>query len=101
MFFDWERPNEILFSSVDMPGDQSGFNRILVGGFEHPYGESLWPIPGMGIGFAEPFAVQLFEIIDAIMNDKEVSPTFYDGWKVNVVLDAIDKSVEERTWCKV
>jgi predicted dehydrogenase len=101
VFFDWERPNEVLFSSVDMPGDQSGFNRILVGGFQHPYGENLWPIPGMGIGFAEPFAVQLFEMIDAVLNDRKASPGFYDGWKVNQVLDAVESSVEKRAWCKV
>jgi predicted dehydrogenase len=101
VFFDWERPNEVLFSSVDMPNDQSGFNRILVGGFHHPYGEHLWPIPGMGIGFAEPFAVQLFEIIDAVMNNKKVTPTFYDGWKINQVLDAVESSIVKRAWCKV
>ena len=101
VFFDWERPNEVLFSSLEMPQDQSGFNRILVGGFQHPYGEHLWPIPGMGIGFAEPFAVELFEIIDAVIHDKEVSPTFFDGWKVNEVLDAIDNSIKNRAWCKV
>jgi len=101
VFFDWERPNEVLFSTVSTPSDQSGFNRVIVGGFEHPYGESLWPIPGMGIGFAEPFAVQLFEIIDAIINDKEVSPTFYDGWKVNEVLDAIERSIKDKSWSKV
>jgi predicted dehydrogenase len=101
VFFDWERPNEVLFSSVNMPGDQSGFNRILVGGFQHPYGESLWPIPGMGIGFGEPFAVQLFEIIDAVMNNKKISPTFYDGWKINQVLDAVESSLKKRAWCEV
>jgi predicted dehydrogenase len=101
VFFDWERPSEVLFSSVDMPNDQSGFNRILVGGFQHPYGESLWPIPGMGIGFAEPFAVQLFEMIDGVLNDKKVSPNFFDGWKVNQILDAVDSSVKKRGWCKV
>ena len=101
VFFDWERPNEVLFSSVDMPNDQSGFNRILVGGFQHPYGESLWPIPGMGIGFAEPFAVQLYEIIDAVMNNKKVTPSFYDGWMINRVLDAVESSLKKRAWCKV
>ncbi len=101
VFFDWERPSEVLFSSVDMPNDQSGFNRILVGGFQHPYGENLWPIPGMGIGFAEPFAVQLFEMIDGVLHDKKVSPNFFDGWKVNQALDAVDSSVKKRGWCKV
>ena len=101
VFFDWERPSELLYSSVNMPDDQSGFNRILVGGFQHPYGENLWPIPGMGIGFAEPFAVQLFEIIDAVMNNKKVTPTFYDGWKINQILDTIEDSIKKRAWCKV
>ncbi len=101
VFFDWERPNEVHLSSVDMPSDQSGLNKILVGGFEHPYGESLWPIPEMGVGFAEPFAIQLYETIDAIMNGKEVSPNFYDGWIVSRVLDGIDKSIKEKKWINV
>jgi hypothetical protein len=55
----------------------------------------------MGIGFAEPFAVQLFEMIDGVLNDKKVSPNFFDGWKVNQILDAVDSSVKKRGWCKV
>jgi hypothetical protein len=40
-------------------------------------------------------------MIDAVLNDRKASPGFYDGWKVNQVLDAVESSVEKRAWCKV
>jgi len=100
-YFDWERPNEVLLSTADTPNERSGFTRVLVGGFDHPYGESIWPIPGMGIGFGETFAIQLYELIKAIREDSEVSPNFEDGWKVNQILDAVQQSFERRTWVSV
>lgn len=98
VLFDWERPNEVYIYSINMPKDQRGFCEIQIGEVEHPYGEAIWPIPGMGTGFAEPFSIQLFEIIDAIINDKSTSPNFYDGWKVNQVLDAIEEAIKNNNF---
>jgi predicted dehydrogenase len=100
-FFDWERPSEVLFSSSQMEGEKSGFTRILVGGAAHPYGEHLWPIPGMGIGFGEPFAVQMYEFIDSIMKDRKHEPNFYDGYKVNAILDGIVESYSTKSWVNI
>ena len=101
IYFDWERRNEVLLYSQEKPNDQSGFSKVIVGATDHPYSDALWAIPGLGIGFAEPFSIQLFEFIDAIYNDKDFSPSFYDGWKNNQVLDAINVSIKERRFIAV
>jgi len=101
VLFDWRRRNEVFLSSRKAPKSQSGFTRVLVGGPDHPYGESIWPIPGMGTGYAEPFAVQLYEMVDAIRNDKPVSPDLYEGLKVVQVTDAVISSSEKGRWEKI
>lgn len=98
VFFDWERPNEVLLSTFDTPNERSGFTRVLTGGFDHPYGEALWPIPGMGIGFGETFAVQMYEMVKAIQHDGSANPNFRDGLRINMLCDAIQKSAETREW---
>ena len=98
VYFDWERPNEVLLSTFDTPNERSGFTRVLTGGFDHPYGEHLWPIMGMGIGFGETFAVQMYEMVKAIREDGQTSPDFHDGLKINQILDAIQKAADTRQW---
>jgi len=98
VFFDWERPNEVLLSTFDTPNERSGFTRVLTGGFDHPYGEHLWPIMGMGIGFGETFAVQMYEMVKAIRENGQTDPDFHDGLRINQILDAIQKAADTRQW---
>lgn len=98
VYFDWERPNEVLLSTFDTPNERSGFTRVLTGGFDHPYGESLWPIPGMGIGFGETFAVQMYEMVKAVNEGGRVNPDFHDGLKINRLCDAIQRAADNREW---
>ena len=101
VLFDWRRRNEVFLSSGKAPKSKSGFSKILVGGSEHPYGDAIWPIPGMGTGYAEPFAIQLYEMVVAIIHDRSVSPDLYDGFKVVKVTDAIIESSKNGKWKKV
>jgi len=101
IYFDWERPNEVLLSTYDTPNERSGFTRVLTGGFDHPYGESLWPIMGMGIGFGETFAVQMYEMVKAIKEDGKANPNFHDGLRINKILDAVQKAAETHAWVSV
>ena len=91
----------MLLYYQDNPDDQNGFSKVIVGAPDHPYSDALWAIPGLGIGFAEPFSIQLFEFVDAVNNDKNFSPSFYDGWKNNQVLDAVNVSIKERRFISV
>jgi predicted dehydrogenase len=101
VYFDWERPNEVLLSTYDTPNERSGFTRVLTGGFDHPYGESLWPIPGMGIGFGETFAVEMYEMLKAVEEGGSASPNFHDGLKINKLCDAIQKAANTKSWVAV
>jgi len=94
--FDWERRNDVLFFSNDVPDAQKGFARVIVGSPKHPYSEYLWAIPGLGVGYAEPIAIQLFEFFQGIIEDKNLSPNLYDGLKNLEILNAIDVSIEKK-----
>ena len=39
--------------------------------------------------------------VDSIIEDKQISPSFYDGWKVQEVIDAALVSQNERRWVSV
>jgi UDP-N-acetylglucosamine 3-dehydrogenase len=70
--------------------------------------DDLW----QGVDRSRPFVEQLFEVytkqpigdrlfIDAIIEDRPITPTFYDGWKVQQVIDAAIASNEQRSWIAV
>jgi len=44
---------------------------------------------------------QAFEFVDAIRNNRPCEATFYDGAKVQAVMDATVKSVESRRWVAI
>ena len=50
--FNYERRDELQVFFAEDPGDRRGFRTIYTGP-AHPYGDGLWPIPGLGIGFGE------------------------------------------------
>jgi predicted dehydrogenase len=60
-----------------------------------------------GLDLSNPFAPfykqavgpRLF--VDSIIDDKQVTPNFYDGWKVQEVIEAALKSQNERSWVTV
>jgi len=101
VFFDWERPNEVKLYRGETQEGKSGFSEIQVGESCHPYGREIWPLPGMGTGFAEPFAIQLYEMVDALLNGGDVSPNFYDGWKTSQIIDGVIDSSGDRKWRRI
>ena len=65
----------------------------------HPNGE-LWPMADLGVGYVEQKCVEYKAFFDAIANNDPslVSCSFYDGFKVCQVVDAIKKSSETGNW---
>ena len=70
--------------------------------------EELWN----GINREQPLIAQVMEafckqpignrqFIDAILDDQPVSPNFYDGLKVQEVIDAAIKSHEQGVWVAI
>jgi predicted dehydrogenase len=98
--FDYERRDELQFFSTADPADRQGFRTILTGP-AHPYGEALWPIPGLGIGYGETKIVECHDLMQAIAESGQVSPSFEDGYRIALISDAIAASAEQGGWVEV
>jgi predicted dehydrogenase len=83
------RSDEAVFGSLSVPEDLwRGVNR------KSPYFDQL----------LERFSRQSIGdrlFIDGIVEDHQVSPTFYDGWKVQQVIDAAIASHEQGRWITI
>lgn len=100
IYFNYERRDELQVMFADDPGDARGFRTVYTGP-AHPYGEGLWPIPALGIGYSETKIIECYDFCQAIASGKQPSPNFEDGYKVELVADALLKSGESGQWTKV
>ncbi|WCK53190.1 Gfo/Idh/MocA family oxidoreductase [Aneurinibacillus sp. Ricciae_BoGa-3] len=100
IFFNYERRDELQVCFADDPADAKGFRTIYTGP-AHPYGESLWPIPALGIGYGETKIVECCDFFKAIVDGTPVSPNFNDGYQIAKICDAILQSGETNEWVKI
>ncbi len=98
--FNYERMDELQVMFADDPADVRGFRTIYTGP-NHPYGQSLWPIPGLGIGYGETKIIECHDFFQAIVTGKQPSPNFEDGYRVSLIADAILASGESERWVEV
>lgn len=98
--FNYERMNELEYYSSEDPAGSQGFRTILTGP-KHPNGASLWPIPGINIGYTEIKAIEVYDLIQAIIKGTDVSPSVYDGLRANQIVDAILSSGEKNCWITI
>lgn len=98
--FDFERMNELEVYFTDDAEDVQGFRRVLVTDPAHAYSEAWWP-PGHTIGYEHTFIHEVVELMQAIEEDRQPSPSFVDGVKCQQVLEAVETSIAERSWIKV
>ena len=95
--FNYERRDELQVMFADDPADARGFRTIYTGP-AHPYGQGLWPIPGLGIGYSETKIVECHDFFNAIATGKQPSPNFDDGLACELVADALLRSGETGLW---
>ncbi len=93
--WDLEHPNS-LFACLDDRGDDTllGFTEISVTESNHPHVAPWWP-HGHNLGWEHCQIIEKFHFLDAVANDKPLSPynaTFEDGYRVAVIIDAMRKS---------
>jgi predicted dehydrogenase len=100
IFFNYERRDELQVCFASDPSDRRGFRTIYTGP-AHPYGEGLWPIPALGIGYGETKIIECYDFIKSIVEDTGVSPDFEDGYKIELILDAIVESSKSNLWTKI
>jgi predicted dehydrogenase len=92
--FDLERLNELEYYDASDPAVSQGFTRILVTEPEHPYVSAWWP-PGHGLGYEHSFTHEVRDLIHGIAEGSDPRPTFADGFQVQRVLDAVERSATE------
>ncbi|GER68341.1 oxidoreductase [Weizmannia acidilactici] len=100
LYFNYERRDELQVCFSDDPADEKGFRTVYTGPAT-PYGEGLWPIPALGIGYGETKIIETYDFMKAIVEDTQPLPNFYDGYKTELIADAILASAEKGEWVKV
>ncbi len=100
IYFNYERRDELQLFSADDPADRRGFRTIYTGP-AHPYGEALWPIPALGIGYGETKIIECHDFMKAIVDHSLPSPNFRDGYRIALIADAIQQSNEKQGWVDV
>ena len=98
--FDFERMNELEFYDGSLPVTEQGFTRILVTEPEHPYMSAWWPA-GHPIGFEHSFTHEVRDLIEAIATGQNPAPSFTDALRVQLVLDAVERSAASGSWTEV
>jgi predicted dehydrogenase len=98
--FDFEDMNVLEFFDATQPAAVAGFRRIIVTEAEHPYVAAWWP-PGHGLGYEHGFTHQVVDLVTAIAEGTDPSPSFADGLNVQRVLAAVESSSDTRTWQEI
>ena len=97
ILFNYERRDELQVMFADDPGDARGFRTVYTGP-AHPYGEGLWPIPALGIGYGETKIIECYDFCKAIVEGSQPSPNFEEALLTEKVADALLRSGETGKW---
>ncbi len=100
ILFDYERRDQLEVAFANDPADRRGFRTIFTGP-NQPYGDGLWPIPALGIGYGETKIIECYDLCKAIVESTSVSPNFADGYQIALLSDAIAASSESGQWTDV
>jgi predicted dehydrogenase len=98
--FDFEDMNVLHFFDGTEDAGTAGFRRILVTESVHPYVGAWWP-PGHVIGYEHGFIHQAVDLVRAIADGTDPTPTFADGLQVQRVLAAVETSSDNDSWQEI
>jgi predicted dehydrogenase len=97
--FNLERMNELEVFFVDDASDVQGFRTVNVTEPGHPYVGAWWP-PGHIIGYEHTFVHTMKDLMDGINRGESPAPTFEDAYRVQAVLDAVERSAGGGVWTR-
>jgi predicted dehydrogenase len=100
IYFNYERRDELQVCFASDASDRRGFRTVYTGP-AHPYGDGLWPIPALGIGYGETKIIEAYDFFKAIAEGGTVSPNFADGYQISLIDDAIVESAASGQWVEV
>ncbi len=95
--FDLEKMNQLEFYSEDDPEGLRGFRVIQATEASHPYAGQYWPV-GHIIGYEHTFVNWVADAVLAVADGQDIVPNFTDGLANQRVLDAVERSSEQRGW---
>ncbi len=98
--FTQERMNELLLYPAEGTRGRRGFTRIEAGP-EHPPYANFCPAPGHQLGFNELKVIEVAELLDAFAGGSPAHPDFEEGYQVQRVVGAVQRSAAERRWVEV
>ena len=94
--FSLERLNELEV----LTGESRGYETVLVTDETDPYVDHWWP-PGHVVGWEHTFVHENFEFLSAVDAGAAFSPSFDDAYRIQEVLDAIERSDDRGAWVDV
>jgi predicted dehydrogenase len=100
LYFNYERRDELQVCFAADPADRRGFRTVYTGP-AHPYGEALWPIPAIGIGYGDTKIIECHDLCRAVVDGTSASPDFGDGYQIARICDAIQESAVSGEWTSV
>jgi predicted dehydrogenase len=95
--FNLEDMNRLEFFDATAPPNLQGAANLLVTGPGHPYSANFWK-PGHIIGYEHTFIAALADFLNAVSRGERFRPDFEDGLRVQLALDAVERSAESRAW---
>jgi predicted dehydrogenase len=98
--FDFEDMNLLHFYDATEDARTAGFRRILATESAHPYVGAWWP-PGHLLGYEHGFTHQVVDLVTAIADEADPTPSFADGLRVQRVLAAVEASSASRQWQEI
>ncbi len=99
LVFDYTRLNELQIGRVDDDALFYGRRTVRAEHPSHPYAGDWWAI-GQGVGYGSSFVNFFADLLQA-WPEGPWSPGLEDGLRVQVVCDAMERSVEERRWVTI
>jgi predicted dehydrogenase len=94
--FSLERLNELEYNS----SGSRGYETVLVTDESDPYIDHWWP-PGHVIGWEHTFVHENYEFLSAVAAGTEFCPSFADAYRVQELLDAVERSDATGEWVSV
>ena len=100
LHFNQERFNELRLYQSSGDGSRNGFRTILAGP-EHPDYRWFCPAPGHGLGINDLKVIEARDLIRAIAEQRPALPGFEVGLRVQLVMEAMERSHESGAWTRV
>jgi predicted dehydrogenase len=98
--FNLEDMNRLRFMDASDAESLQGPRDLLVTGPGHPYAENFWK-PGHIVGYEHTFIAALGDFLQALARGDRFRPDFEDGHRVQLVLDAVERSAAAGAWVSV